>query len=618
MSGINGILAYHSAADAVDAAEMIRTRDYMAARGPDGMGTWMAPDGRVGLGHRRLAVVDISDAGTQPMASADGRLVVILDGAIYNHRQLRGRLKTRGYAFRTRSDTEVLLHLYAQKGEAMVHDLRGMFALAIWDGRRRSLLLARDPYGIKPLYYCDDGRTFRFASQVKALLAGGAVSHEPDAAGQAGFYLFGNVPEPFTTYREIRSLPAGTTMRVDRSGAQEPRRYHSIAQVWRDAEAQPRRALSPFAADAAAGVMREMHAALLDSVRHHVVADVPVGAFLSAGVDSGALLGLMRDAGQQDIQAVTLAFGELRGSAEDEVPLAQAVARHYGVRHATRLVTEAEFNADLPAIVDAMDQPSIDGINVWFAAKAARELGLKVAISGLGGDELLGGYPSFRDIPRWVRLLAVPAHVPFLGKAARMGAQPIARLLGGNPKAPGLIELGGSYPSAYLLRRGLFMPWELGEVLPPDVAAEGLRRLAPLQLIAEAIAPRPRAAHAKVAALEASLYLRNQLLRDADWAGMAHGVEVRVPLVDAFLLRKVANAQSALRWGRARLLGAALALSPRRPLPESVLTRAKTGFATPIAGWLQARGLPEPVAPRREVPAAAHWTRQWAERLAIV
>ena len=217
--------------------------------------------------------------------------------------------------FRSDSDTEVLLHLYAEKGAALVEELRGMFAFALWDARRRALLLARDPYGIKPLYYASDGRSLRFASQVKALRAGGAISGEPNSAGEAGFYLFGSVPEPHTLYRDIRALPAGCTLWVDELGPREPTRYFSIAKVFQRAAAEPIR-LDEEA------LQERVREALLDSVRHHVVADVPVGVFLSAGVDSGALLGLMRDAGPTEVQTVTLAFAEFRGRADDEAPLA--------------------------------------------------------------------------------------------------------------------------------------------------------------------------------------------------------------------------------------------------------------------------------------------------------
>ena len=239
MCGINGIYAYHYAANPIDREELLRTRDHMAARGPDGKGEWVSEDARIGFGHRRLSIIDLSDAGAQPMTSADGKLVVTFNGEIYNFKALRAELEGKGRMFRTQSDTEVLLHLYAEKGEAMVHDLRGMFAFALWDAEKRALLLARDPYGIKPLYYADDGWTFRFASQVKALLAGGKVSKDPEPAGWVGFYLFGSVPEPWTTYQEVRAVPAGATIWVDKIGPREAKRYHSIAEAYCRAEADP-------------------------------------------------------------------------------------------------------------------------------------------------------------------------------------------------------------------------------------------------------------------------------------------------------------------------------------------------------------------------------------------
>lgn len=602
MCGINGIFAYHYAANLVDRAELVRTRDHMAARGPDGKGEWMSDDGRAGFGHRRLSIIDLSDAGAQPMHSANGRLTVTFNGEIYNYRELRRGLEAKGYMFQSNSDTEVLLHLYAEKGDAMVHDLRGMFAFAIWDADQRQIFLARDPYGIKPLYYCDDGWTFRFASQVKALLAGGAISKDPEPAGIVGFYLWGSVPEPFTTYQSIRALPAGMTLRVDRIGAHGPHRFHSIAQVYRDAESA--RGRPPLLAQA----QDQIRQALLDSVRHHLVADVPVGAFLSSGVDSGALVGLMRDVGQQDIQTVTLAFEEFRGRPDDEAPLAEEVARQYGTRHTTRVVTRSEFEADLPRLLAAMDQPSIDGINTWFVSKAAKELGLKVAVSGLGGDELLGGYPSFRDIPRWVRRFAFASLVPGLGRASRAMIGRVAETLGASPKVAGLVELGGSYAGAYLLKRGLFLPWELSDLLDHEVVRAGLRRLAPLRMVRQAIGPAPKNAFARVATLEASLYMRNQLLRDTDWASMAHALEIRVPLVDHVLLRQVAPFAGTLPEGAAKRM---LAAAPAGGLPAAIVDRPKTGFTTPIERWMQGH-MAASVSGGRKNPSSCHWSRRWS------
>src|SRR5215831_4796604 len=308
MCGVNGIFAYHPAANAPDKAELLATRDAMRARGPDGSGLRWSSDRRCGLGHRRLSILDLSDRASQPMASADGKLVITFNGEIYNYSALRAELEVAGANFRTTSDTEALLHLYARHGAAMVHRLRGMFAFAIWDEIRRELFLARDPYGIKPLYTANDGWTFRFASQVKALLAGGRISHDVEPAGIAGFHLFGSVPEPFTLYRDIRALPAGHMQRVDAAGPREPVPFTKLAAILAEGASHP----APITE-----LRERLRAAVLDSVRAHLLADVEVGIFLSAGVDSGALLGLMRDAGQR-IRAITLAFDEFQGTEEDE------------------------------------------------------------------------------------------------------------------------------------------------------------------------------------------------------------------------------------------------------------------------------------------------------------
>lgn len=600
MCGIAGIWAYHDAAPEVERPELAAMGEHMRRRGPDGAGIWVADDARIGLAHRRLAIINLSDDGCQPMQTVDGRFVISFNGEIFNYKELRSTLQAKGYRFRTQSDTEVLLQLYAHQGVKMVHELRGMFAFALWDVRERTLLLARDPYGIKPLYYSDDGRTFRFASQVKTLLATGAVSRDIDPAGEVGFYLFGSVPEPFTTWQAIRSVPSGTTLVVNRDGAATPRTYHSIARVYCAAERQ-----KP-STSAAPGMFRE---ALLDSVRSHLVADVPVGAFLSSGIDSGALVGLMRDAGAQDITTVTVGFDEFRGLPQDETPLAAEVARLYDTRHTTRTVTRAEFEADLPRIMAAMDQPSIDGINTWFVAKAARELGLKVAVSGLGGDELLGGYPSFRTMPRWVRAMALPSRLPLPRPLLRKIAARAAEILGVHPKAAGMIEYGGSYAGAYLLHRGLFMPWELGTVLDPDLVIAGLERLMPVRMIDKQLDPRPRTAFARVATLESSLYLRNQLLRDTDWAGMAHSLEVRVPLVDSVLLAQLAPLAVGMRLGAGKSL---LAAAPAAPIPVTVSGRAKTGFATPVEIWMRKHAKIAKTARAGAVPRTAPWARTWS------
>lgn len=605
MCGLAAIYAYHYVAPAVSREELLKINEAMRSRGPDGAGQWHSEDGRVGLAHRRLSIIDLSEAAAQPMVSEDQKIIVTFNGEIYNYRSLRQELEREGVVFRSQSDTEVLIHLYARDGVGMLNKLRGMFAFSIWDERKRAMLLARDPYGIKPLYYADDGWTCRVASQVKALLAGGKVSRERDPAGIAGFYLFGSVPEPYTWVFDVRAVPAGHYLWVTELGTRLPQSYFSVSKAWTEAS---ERVLPHLNRDVehVAENSEIVHAALRDSVRHHLVADVPVGIFLSAGMDSGALLGLMRDAGQRDIRAITLGFREFEGHAHDEVPLARSVADHYGTEHITRYVTESEFLIDLPEILAAMDQPTLDGLNTWFVSKAAHEAGFKVALTGLGGDELFGGYPSFRDLPRWVSLLKLPAAIPGLGVALRKVFPSHLSQRMSNPKLPGLLEYGGSYAGAYLLKRGLFMPWELPALMGHDEAAHALERLQPLSVVQSTAGG--ASAYGNVASLESSLYMRNQLLRDADWAGMAHSLEIRTPLVDASLLTAIAGilTQQKPLSGKALLTS-----SPSRSLPSAITTRAKTGFTTPIAEWLKKipnSGSQQPAI----LKSGQHWSRKWA------
>jgi asparagine synthase (glutamine-hydrolysing) len=563
MCGIAAIFAYGDSAPAVDPIEIEKITERMRPRGPDAGGTWISPDARVALGARRLAIIDLTDEGTQPMTDVDGELRIVFNGEIYNYRELRTRLERLGARFHSTTDTEVLLQLYRHDGATMVELLRGMFAFAIWDPRARRMFVARDPYGIKPLYFADDGQTFRAASTVKALLAGGRVGRAHDPAGEAGFWLMGSVPEPHTIFESIRAVEAGTSFFVDERGVHETRRYYSIAATLKRGVLDEPAAhlVDPYV------LVREL---VTDSLRHHLIADVPVGAFLSSGIDSSALVALATEAAGQPPRTVTLRFNEFRGGDLDEGPLADRFAQRIGSSHVTRLVERDEFLSDLPRLFDAMDQPTIDGTNTWFVSKAAAERGWKVAISGLGGDELFGSYPSFRALPR----IVAAARVPFAVSAASR----ITR----NPKAKGVARYGRTWGGAYLLKRGLFLPDDLPALMGADAAEEGLRRLSMIEHIAGTIEPDPGTPFARVAALEASLYMRNQLLRDTDWASMAHSLEVRTPLVDAALLRQIAP----LLLVEKQRCKAHFANSPRNPLPDWLSERKKTGFTVPLVAWM--------------------------------
>jgi len=576
MCGLAAAFSYACNAPEIDVNWLVRVRDAMKSRGPDGEGLWMSPHKRVGLAHRRLAIVDLTDAGAQPMTTRDGLLRIVFNGEIYNYRELRTQLESKGHQFRSTSDTEVLLLLYRDMGSDMVRSLRGMYAFAIWDESKKGLFLARDPLGIKPLYFSDDGKTICFASQVKALLRSPHTNTAPDPAGHVGFFLWGSVPEPYTLYKGIRALPAGTTLWVDAHGARQPAPFFSIREIFANA----RESNSP----APRGAWREeLRTALRDSVRHHLVADVPVGLFLSSGIDSATLTALASEVHSSPLHTVTLGFREYEGSAQDETPLAETVAKRYGCIHQTRWISKQEFEREYDRLLAAMDQPTIDGVNTYFVSKVAAESGMKVAISGLGGDELFGGYPSFKDVPSMVRHLSPFRGIPCMGRAFRLISAPLLKHLT-SPKYAGLLEYGGTNGGAYLLRRGLFMPWELPDLIDPDMAREGWRELQSLARLEETFSG-IKEDRKIVSALEMAWYMRNQLLRDADWAGMAHSLEIRVPLVDVELMRLVAPMLTETFPDKQDM-----ARSPRQPLPMEILNRRKTGFAVPVREWLMQDG----------------------------
>jgi asparagine synthase (glutamine-hydrolysing) len=571
MCGIAGTFAYGASAPPVDRDELLRVRDRMLARGPDGAGLWISAEQKVGLAHRRLAIIELSEAGAQPMADPETGNQIVFNGEIYNHDALREALLKSGAVVRSHSDTEVLLKLYARVGVAMLGRLRGMFAFAIWDAARRQLFMARDAFGIKPLYIADDGRSLRFASQVKALLAA-PVDTRPEPAGHAGFLLWGSVPEPYTLYRGIRGLPPGHWQVVTDAGAAAPVPFDSpllgLQQVRCASEAEAKAAL------------REMADAVRESVAAHMVADVPVGVFLSAGLDSTMLAACAAHLGS--LRTMTLGFAEYAGTAYDEAALAGEVAGTLGAQHSLQRISAGDFAADRERLLAAMDQPSIDGINTWFVAKMAAAQGLKVVLSGIGGDELFGSYPSFHQVPKLRRTMAAFAEVPRFGRLVRQSLQPLAGLLP-SAKYVGLAEYGGTLAGAYLLRRSLFMPWELPGLMDPTMAEQGLLELDTLSRL-QASMQGLGSDRLALSALEMQWYMKNQLLRDADWAGMAHSLEIRVPLVDTMLLRRLVEIPGLDARQEKRLI--ARTVAPE--LPKEVLARPKTGFAVPIHQWLNA------------------------------
>jgi asparagine synthase (glutamine-hydrolysing) len=570
LCGISGALSFGPDAQPIDRTVVSRLNGLLSRRGPDGKGLW-SDDLRIVLGHRRLAIIDTTPAADQPMSDETGRWTITFNGEIYNYRELRSELEQLGRVFRTNSDTEVLINAVAQWGEVGLLKLRGMYAFGLWDALQQELWLVRDPYGIKPLYIAESAGVVWFASQARALSRCVPIDFRADPAACVGFQLWGYVPEPFSWWSGIRLLPAGHVQRFRvKHPPAPPREYARIQDAYVNHPAPP---LKPG----------ELHGLMMESVRHHLIADVPVGVFLSAGVDSTVIAALATELGAP-IATVTLSFDEYVGTPNDEAPMAESVAKILGTDHATIRISRDAFCELLDDFLACMDQPTTDGLNTYLVSYVARKQGLKVALSGLGGDELFGGYPSFRQVPRLVRWgRYLPSSKAMVRRLRR--TLPSLGLKGLSPKLAGLLSHSRDLPHAYFLRRALHLEEELDDLLDQQTLNEGLHRLSTISSVAKVVdflAASEVNDYAQVAALESGWYMRNQLLRDTDWSSMAHGLEVRLPFVDPVVLQR---------------LGPAIA-SPAPPrksdlagcsgkLPTALIERAKTGFTTPVNEWIE-------------------------------
>lgn len=584
-------------------------------RGPDGHGAWTSDDGRTLLVHRRLAIIDPTPAGAQPMRSRDGRYVIAFNGEIYNFREIRADLRATGSSFVSETDTEVVLALLAGCGPASLSKLRGMFALACWDTRDRTLLVARDRFGIKPLYVVERPGLVAVASELHALTGAGLVAREPDPAGVLAFLRWGVVPPSLTFLTGVEALAPGGWRRWKQGGTTLSGSFASIDTAWSNVSAR-----EPVAGGS---LIERAHEAIVDSVRAHLVADVPVGLFLSAGIDSAVIAAAARAAGAERLRTFTVAVDHARSEATE----AAAIATALEVPHDIVPADAGHIARDWASIVRRLDQPSLDGLNTWLVSAAVAGTGIKAVLSGLGGDELFGGYPSFQRLPRFIGA-ASPARA-VLGAGGALARVVPHRLLG--PKWRHAATNLSSATELYRAARGLFMPHEVtalaGPRLGDDHTAAARVGACERAWLGD---PSDEAAAATVARLETRGYMTAQLLRDTDAVSMAHGLEVRVPYVDAPLLASV--------WpelGRHPDLLADKHLlrevGRRLGVPAVASTRRKQPFALPFARWLRGP-LHDPVrasamglvsagwVTERAVETVwdqfdrgrAHWSRPWA------
>jgi asparagine synthase (glutamine-hydrolysing) len=609
MCGIAGLVRREGAITP-DPAEALAAA--LAHRGPDGRGVWRSPARDALLVHTRLAIIDPGPSGAQPMATADGRHRIVFNGEVFNYRALRGSLEARGERFTTGSDTEVLLRLLACDGPAALAQVRGMFALAWWDADARALILARDRFGIKPLYVAANGSSIAFASEIQALRSAGLVEPTIDPAGVLGFLAWGTVPRPLTYVAGVASLAPGTWTRWSQAGARESRPFADVASVY----------ARPHSGCTAAELRERAGAAVQQSVTAHLVADVPVGVFLSGGIDSSAILSAVCQAGASGVNTYTVRFDD-RSS---EHVYARLVASTFGATHHELVLDPSRIAADLPRILARLDQPTLDAVNAYYVSAAVAATGIKAVLSGSGGDEMFGGYPSFRRLPaamRWKRRMQplAPAMTPAVSAVLpRRLTERWQHFMSGN----------GRIDAAYRTQRGLFMPAEVERLAGPalrDQWASASARVAEAE--AALFAGEASSLAGDVARLETRVYLGSQLLRDLDVMSMAHGLEVRVPFVDHVLLDAVwpdLGAHPALMHNK-RLLHETLA----RPLPREAVDRPKQTFTLPFATWIAgdlqpfvrsgmahladsgwiAAGVPDATWDAWQ-RGAAHWSRPWA------
>lgn len=532
----------------------------VAHRGPDDDGrlTLVGRDGGVcgAIAHRRLSIIDPTPAGHQPMVSRDARYTVAFNGEIYNFRELRTALEREGARFASTGDTAVLLEGWARYGPPFVRRLEGMFAFVVWDEREQSLHMARDAFGIKPLYYAVAGSGLLVASEVRAVVASGLVRPHIDATALAGYLTFGSVPEPETIIAGVRALPAGAVMRFD-VDAGALREIDRVPLVNSDAAREPVRDRAT-----AAKLVRN---ALERSVDRHLVSDVPVAVFLSGGLDSSVVAALAAQRASAAIDGFTVTFAERRF---DESAVARLVARRHGIRHHEIPLGGTDLLTALPSAFAAMDQPTLDGINTYVVSEAVRAHGTKVVLSGLGGDELFGGYPSFRRALALARYARVPA-------PARIFAARVASRVGGVRAAKVALGLrpGSPADAAYMASRTLFGERQVAEL-------SGERAVRP------ETAPRDLTVLQQVSWRELTGYMRNTLLRDSDVFSMAHALELRVPFIDREVAAAAFAATDALKLAR----GASkplLVAATRDLLPDEVWDRPKQGFVLPFASWMR-------------------------------
>src|SRR5688572_7454371 len=561
MCGIAGIFGL---SDRQKAGELIqRMNDKIAHRGPDDQGIYV--DDQVALGHRRLAIIDLSPLGHQPMQSADGNLEIIYNGEIYNFMEVRNEITD--YPFKTKSDTEVILAAYIKWGKDCVSHLNGMFAFAIWDKKNKTLFIARDRLGIKPVYYFHQDGILLFASEIRSLLESGIVPRNINKQGIADYFTYQTVHAPQTIIENIFMLMPGHHLTISKSGMMIEEFWNIVSKTNYESKGKSYKE-----------VCDDVYQLFQAAVQRRLISDVPFGAFLSGGIDSSAVVGLMSRIQKQPVKTFNISFDE---SELSEAKYARQVAKKFGTDHHEFLMRPDDFLDQLPTALKAMDHPSGDGPNSYVVSKVTRENGITMALSGLGGDELFAGYPIFKrtqSLQKQQWLWDLPLTVR---KAAGAVIEQLKPGVSGI-KMNQLLQLeDGDIPSTFPIARQMAPPDQIAKLLNFDMPPDSVSRI-----VHEALSGNgDLGVLSKIGIAEITTYMQNVLLRDTDQFSMASALEVRVPFIDYTLVEYVMGIRDEYKnpvYPKKLLVDSLGDL-----LPDEIVHRKKMGFTFPFDSWIR-------------------------------
>ncbi len=561
MCGISGIYNYQD--KNINAENIIKNIIKLQdKRGPDNSNYWRSDCNKVFFGHNRLSIIDLSINANQPFVSEDKNYSITFNGEIYNYKSIREELKKNKINFKSNSDTEVILESYRFWGIGFLEKLRGMFAFAIWDIKKKKMILARDPFGIKPLYYTKKNNVFYFASEIKSILSINNLTFKKSEKGIVSYFLWGNVQEPFTLYNEIESVEKGTAKIIYSNGKDETHKYASI----KDEILNSKKEYFKNKID----LNYKLKYFIDETVNCHQIADVPITLLLSAGLDSSVILSSLSEENKNNCSALTLDFH--KNEKLNESYIANKCAKQNNIKHIIKNFNKEELRQLVQRFYTNMDSPTNDGLNNYIVSSYAKRMGTKVIISGIGGDEFFKGYPTFKRIQK---INYIPK-TKFIGDIVYHLLKPILNFLDLNQKYAGILKYGGTLAEAYFLQRSFMFQDDLNDLLSPETIRIGLKDLNLFEEINEDLKDFEDI-NLAIMYLEIKYYLTSKLLKDADWTSMSNSIELRTPLVDWFFFKQIIP----LLKSNLNITKSNLFESYENNLPKELINRKKTGFVVP-------------------------------------